>query len=256
AFNLRQYPLFAQHLGPLPPDSDGSEGARPDLRSCRNRLWAELCLHTGMRPEEPARISKYAILDLTPDDPDNSMGKTYLKITGKRNVTRKVELPNFLLNWLVWYIENERQEAVKEGLKRGSIKKNEPVNLFLNGPSARHNAGRAMSYKTFYDEFHRAALAAGLTETIAKADPETGEQYFTKEPIFSPHCLRHTFAVWMYFFERKNGNTEPWKRIQALLGHRHLSTTMNIYLRISGELEAIMSDRVVGHFSSGLYGKI
>ena len=102
AMNKRQYRLVAHALGPLP----GHQKA--DLRPTRDRLWAELCLHTGMRPDEPAHLTIHSILDLSPENPDNPLGVTYLKIVGKGNKSRKVELPNAVLKWLHWYIALQR----------------------------------------------------------------------------------------------------------------------------------------------------
>lgn len=250
AMTITQYRAVAHELGPIPP-SPGEVAT--DSRPMRDRLWAEMCLQAGMRPEEPARVTKYQILDLSPEDPGNPYGVSFLRIRGKGNKRRSVEIPNFLLEWLLRYIDSERKDSLTEARKRGLRAKNEPANLFLNYASARHNSGRPTSYDTFQASFRAAVLRAGLTRTAMKCDPDLGKNYTVLEPQFVPHCLRHTFAVWTYFFERQNGNPEPWKRLQALLGHEHLSTTLNIYLRLTGEFEALMSNRLVRHFSSYLH---
>lgn len=258
AMTDRQYRLIANVLGPLP------EQDRNDLRPVRDRLWAELCLHTGMRPGEPERLSIYDILDLSPLDPTNPLGITYLRIRGKGKKARKVELPNQVLSWLHWYIENEREAAVQEGIRRGHITaRSKPSALFVNHAAAGRNAGNPMRYLTFHDGFSSAVVAAagpggqsaGLLRTVVKTDPDTTEKYLVKEPNFTPHCLRHTFAVWFYFGEKAAGNSEPWKMLQVLLGHAKLATTTDTYLRVAGEFESMVSDRVSGHFASLLGGK-
>ncbi len=254
AFNKRQYRLLAQALGPLP----GQD--RNDLRPVRNRLWAELCLHTGMRPDEPTQLTIHSILDLSPEDPANLAGLTLLRIVGKGNKARKVELPNAVLNWLHWYIDRERKADIAEGRRRGVITGRDPVALFVNSSAAGHNAGKPAQYGSFHDAFRQAVIAAaagegqsaGLLRTVTKVNPETQQCYTEREPAFSPHCLRHTYTVWSYMAEKQSGNPEPWKNLQARLGHASMETTMNTYLRVANEFEAQLSDRAAGYLTDML----
>lgn len=252
AMTSRQYRLIAQALGPLP------EQDLEDTRPVRDRLWAELCVHTGLRPGEPEAINIYSILDLAPEDINNPHGLTFLRVLGKGRKWRKIELPNLLLKWLTWYIHNERKEAVAEGVRRGVFPKSrEPTSLFVNGIGAKHNAGKPARYDSFNDSFVAALLhasrgvgqTAGLLKTVIKTDPESTQQYVEQEPAFTPHCLRHTFSVWTYVAEKQQGNPEPWKRLQALLGHTYLATTVNTYLRVADEFEAQLSDRITGNLA-------
>ena len=75
-----------------------------------------------------------------------------------------------------------------------------------------------------------ACLTLGLVQIVEKTDPETGKKFMYKRPRHSIHDLRHTYAVLTYHAERANGNAEPWKKIQAQLGHRNLQTTIDTYL--------------------------
>ena len=65
-----------------------------------------------------------------------------------------------------------------------------------------------------------------------KTHVETGALYQSAEAAHTFHDARHTFAAWMYHAERAGGNAEPWKIVQARLGHRQLATTLNTYLRV------------------------
>lgn len=253
AMTAHQYRLIAQALGPTPNQH------LDDPRPVRDRLRAELCVHTGMRPGEPERLTVYSILDLTPEQPDDPCGLTMLSIVGKGNKKRKVALPNQVLSWLIWYIENERADAIKEGRRRGHISKQaEPKELFLNGVSTAQHVGKPATYNSFNEAFAKAVRAAaqqagrsaGLMTRVTKVEPLTREPYVVSEPRFTPHCLRHTFSVWFYVEEKRQGNPEPWKELQALLGHSSLVTTVNTYLRVAHEFEAQISDRITGHLAA------
>lgn len=75
---------LAHYLGPLPPSAHHSD---EDARPVRDRLWAELCLLTGMRPDEPSHkkhpVTVHQILNLSPQNPDDPLGITYLPVAGK-----------------------------------------------------------------------------------------------------------------------------------------------------------------------------
>jgi site-specific recombinase XerD len=253
AMTARQYRLIAHLLGPTPGLNVN------DLRPVRDRLWAELCIHTGLRPGEPENLTIYEILDLSPENPADPLGISYLRIRGKGRKVRKVELPNQVLTWLHWYIEHERETAINEGIRRGHIfARTRPASLFVNHADAGHNAGNPMRYQSFHDAFAAAVYeaagsggqSAGLLRTVVKTDPLTKEKYNLNVANFSPHCLRHTFAVWYYLGERQSGNAEPWKALQSLLGHAHMATTVDTYLRVANEFEAMVSDRVTEHFAT------
>lgn len=216
-------------LGPLPSRAlkDG------DLRPSRDRIAAELSISTGLRVDEVAQLTIYQILDLrVPDDASDS-DIIRLKVTKtKRLVPRTVEVPAYLVKELQLYIDGERNLALAEAKKywlRGKTPK--PGAMFVNGTSARNHAGRAIKADTLTRAFHDAVIRAGLVCTVEKTDPETGQHYTASAGRFWFHCLRHTFAMFMYRAEKAAGNAEPWKVIQSLLGHKFLSTTLNTYLK-------------------------
>lgn len=255
AFTSRQYRVIAQALGPLP-----SQQTEPLLET-RDRLWAELCLNTGMRPDEPSSLTAMQVLALQPNNPDSPTDITFLQIKGKGSKFRKVEVPNHLLKDLIWYIENEREASISEGRRRGHLGRDTPTSLFLNSASSRHNSGCKATYETFRKAFHAAIVkahaldpGAGLMGNTTKTDPDTLQNYTNSSSIYGPHCLRHTYAVWTYLGERKQGNAEPWKLLQTRLGHAQMSTTVNTYLRLASEFESQLSDRLVSHIQEALMG--
>jgi len=72
-----------------------------------------------------------------------------------------------------------------------------------------------------------------------------------------PHCLRHTFAIVMYKILQNFGVKNPWKVIQVLLGHKSLSTTLDVYLdsvdvdeiEISESLEHLYNSVLLGNYN-------
>lgn len=260
----QQYRMIARQLGPLPPTggADMESDYSTDGRSVRDRLWAELCVHPGMRPSEPLALSRFQILALSAGELTNELGVQSLRIVGKGGKHRTVQIPNFLVKGLLWYIEEEREDVVKLAREKGNLRAHEdPAQLFLNGVTARHNVGRPLQYGTLRDAFARAVHSAsrlhpdaGLLRSRSRIDPITRNVRVDTAGGFTPHCLRHTYAVVTYFAERAAGNPEPWKVLQVRLGHASVQTTMDIYLRVTGEYEAQVSDRVLSHLSSMFYG--
>jgi integrase/recombinase XerC len=162
----------------------------------------------------------------------------------KRLVERDVNVPNYLVPDLHAYIDGERKECIAVG-RRYWIKKksDEPKALFVNGVDAHQNAGKPVSADTLSSAFRRAVIKAGVTEWVMKMDPNTGELRQVTVPRHRYHDLRHTYALWTYHALVEQGISEPWKIIQSLLGHAHLSTTLDTYLRVVNVEKARTADK-------------
>lgn len=246
ALTQRQTQLLMRSLGPLP--SEQAFLDREGMPPARGRLCAELGLVGGLRVSEVADLKAWQILDLIPggDGRDAPAGVALMLTATKGLVARKVILPVWLLRELELYIRCERAEAIRAGVALAAElekKLSVPQALFVNGLTSGHRVGREIKRKSMQEEFHKAVLRAKLVHNVVKTDPDTLQQRLASTATFSFHDLRHTFAVWTYLTEKENGNSEPWKLVQALLGHRHLSTTMNTYLSAVGILEKLVSDR-------------
>lgn len=221
---------LARELGPLPSEARETNDPRPS----RDRLASELSVSTGLRVDEVAKLTKYQILDLVAQipldaEPDQLVSLNVTKT--KRLVARGVDIPVYLIHELVDYIDNERAAAVDAARKTWLTKRaREPSSLFLNCVDAKLHAGKAINADTFDAAFRKAQFAAGLVRTVEKKDPDTGEDYVTKDTRYVFHSLHHTFAMWLYDAERQAGNAEPWKIVQSKLGHASLKTTMDTYL--------------------------
>jgi integrase/recombinase XerC len=247
-FTETEYRTVAHLLGPLPPE-EGKPAT--DGRPTRNRLIAEVSVHTGMRRDEISALTLWQILDLHPD-PSRLFQPVKLRITQTKGLRpRHVFIPSWLVTALLWYIDHERKvvlQAAKAHWLKGKVK--EPTAVFLNGPETGRHAGKPIQNGTIDAHFRRAVIAAGLTHSVHKTQPETGEHYVGQEPSHVFHDLRHTFATWLYWFEKSQGNPEPWKKIQARLGHAELATTTGLYLRAAADFEAQVSDTTMKFFEA------
>jgi len=233
------FPRIAQHLGLLP-----SECGRDDPTVSRDRLAAELSVSTGLRVDEVAKLTVLQILDL-PAEGDHERFTTMHVTKTKRLVARDVNVPNYLIPDLHAYIDGERKECVAVARRYWLKKKSDESKvLFLNGVDARQNAGKPVTPDTLSGAFRRAVIKAGLTEWVTKTDPDTGEVHQVLVPRHCYHDLRHTYALWTYHALVSQGTSEPWKIIQSLLGHAHLSTTLNTYLRVVNVEKARTADGV------------
>jgi integrase/recombinase XerC len=231
------FPRIARHLGPLP-----SERGADDPIPSRDRLAAELSVSTGLRVDEVAELTIFQILDLQAGgDPERF---TTMHVTKtKRLVERDVNVPNYLIPDLHAYIDGERRECVAVARRHWLKKKSdEPKVLFVNGVDAHQNAGKPVSADTLSSAFRRAVIKAGLTEWVTKTDPDTGAVRQALVPRHRYHDLRHTYALWTYHALVEQGISEPWKIIQSLLGHAHLATTLDTYLRVVNVEKARTAD--------------
>lgn len=243
------FPRIARHLGPLPSERDAD-----DPTPSRDRLAAELAVSTGLRVDEVAKLTVLQILDL-PVGGDPERFTTMHVTRTKRLVPRDVNVPNYLIPDLHAYIDGERKECLAVA-RRHWLKKrsDEPKVLFVNGVDAHQNAGKPVGADTLSDAFRRAVIKAGLTEWVTKTDPDTGEVRQVRAPRHRYHDLRHTYALWTYHALVEQGISEPWKIIQSLLGHAHLSTTLDTYLRVVNVEKARTADGAYGVMRSVIGG--
>lgn len=194
----------------------------------RDRLIAEWMCYVGLRISEVVGkkdwngISLNQILCLRPN-PELPTDHCALEVIGKFRKRRNVAVPNWLVIRTQEYIAGERAGCCEGALR-------ESDSLFVSdGKLSPEKRGQPISVRRYEAIFRKACRVAGLS---GYTDPSSSKEGLSKEVArHSPHDLRHTYAVMTYFAEREIGNPEPWKPIQAQLGHRHLSTTVDTYLR-------------------------
>jgi len=130
----------------------------------------------------------------------------------------------------------------------------EPKALFINGfTNNTPFLGEALKCSTIIRNMRTAVLEAGLTRKEQYVDPDTKEVLIRDIPKYSFHSFRHTFAVNYYYARKRSGDQEPWKAVQAILGHKSMQTTMDIYLRSVMADEAELSDALLDLFGK-FYG--
>ena len=197
-----------------------------DRRPCRDRLMADWGWAVGLRLSEIMTLEAYQFLTMHPED-QSDFSHQPVEVVGKGNVRRNVAVPNWLIADTLMYLEGERRDSIRASKGR---QRSVPNVVFLSGTHA-PSPGKPFSGRRYEQIIGDACIRAGLSQLKARTDPETGEKTHTPVAKHSVHDLRHTYAVYTYWVEVKNGNPEPWKTIQAQLGHESLDTTIRTYLR-------------------------
>ncbi len=224
AFSPEALQRVLAELGSIP-------GNKADHRPCRDRLIASLAVATGMRLDECASLTLSQYKNLRKDRNYNNAALHLYKTKGLK--PRTVIIPGIIYDDLKYYVKIERARAVR-------CAKAPVETLFVNHAHAKRNPGEALTAHSIWRHFQRAVLKVGLvrsSHTGGATDP--AERH---EALHSFHHLRHTFAVTMYFELVRAGKAEPWLSLRTLLGHRHITTTINTYLRSVQIREALMTD--------------
>lgn len=224
-----------RHLGPAPGDKD-------DKRSVRDRLMAELALFGGARLGDVIDLTTLKFLHIIVE-PHQMLVEFPIIVLGKRQVTRQMALPGWLVVAVQKYIAGERMESERLAKKRSRAKPT--TALFLGHPGSKA-AGKPISRSAVQKMFELACRQCGIVEKIEVADFETGMTHIKTAASHSFHDLRHNCAVLTYHAEKASGNPEPWKIVQIKLGHKSVKVTMDIYLaqvEIFGEKQGLTDIR-------------
>lgn len=182
-------------------------------------LLVDTAVSTGMRRKEVCNLTVKQLERATPPDRRSDRSASFLISETKGEKPREVRMPEGVYFRILNYIKISRRKLVQE-LKLKAEKKGktfiEPDKVFLG------KQGRSIQ-------------RGYLSKIMGK--------YFRSANIYGAtfHALRHTFAVVTYKALVKSGDTQPWKAIQLLLGHAHLSTTINTYLETVGMEEIAIS---------------
>ncbi len=157
-----------------------SQPNQDNFKGARDKAMLELLYATGIR------VSEIVALDL--DNLDLGLG--YLHIKDSDTSERVVPIGSFALKYLINYINNYRNEVLKD---------KEEMALFLN-----YNGGR-LTRQGFWKIIKEYTKESNIDKKI------------------TPHTLRHSFAVHLL----QNG--ADIKTVQEMLGHSDISTTQMYY---------------------------
>ncbi len=243
-----------QELGPLPSEwvriyaalySGEPDALQKDLLerswSSRDRLGEEIALNLGLRISEVVSLQAQQFSFYPKDLVEN---RAYsITVRGKGGKSRKINIAGRMIREIRTYIDGERKLTMREcGVTKCS-------KLLVNPVGSGRYAGRGTSNRTLERRFSAACLSCGeseLREVFVPVNMEDGVVAWKVVhklcPLFVVHDSRHTYAVWTYYILKKNGDKEPWLYIQAQLGHAHLITTQDTYLKATSEFEASVSD--------------
>lgn len=222
AFSPRDLKAVLHHLGPSHDEMD-------DPRPRRDRIIATLAVSTGMRIDEIASLTLPQFVTLRRDP---AYGNYPLRLTKTKGLQpRTVIVPGSVYDDVAAYVDTERRAAVSHQRQTDA--------LFVNHAYAPRAPGGPLTAASISRSFHAAVVQAGLYRSFK--DPEGRDRVVANHTF---HDLRHTFALVMYFELKRRGDPAPWMRLKNLLGHKHLSTTMNTYLRSVDTLEATMTDMI------------
>jgi integrase len=181
----------------------------------RYRPMLYLAVDSGMRPQEYLVVAK-ASLRPTGIEVNRALdgGGTEITVTKTKAGRRLIDLNPGTLDMIRHYAENHST-------------KNDYDLVF---PCSN---GEWQSIRNWRKRgFGRACEEAGLMETV-KQDGEIIER-----PKYKPYDLRHFYAS-MLIDQRVN-----LKRIQTLMGHRNIQTTLNVYGHLIERVESAAQERI------------
>lgn len=218
-FSIRELRAFLEVLGP-----SHSETGEDSRRRYRDRLIVDWGWAVGLRISEITGLNIHQFLSLVVD-PSSPWGHEPIRVLGKGEKIRNVSVPKWLIADSIRYIEDERKIAVAAGKLRNGA----PTSLFVCSERSTR-AGRPLGIRRIESIVSQACMSAGLIKRIEVQGADGGRKV-VQIPLHCVHDLRHTYAVLTYWAEVRAGNPEPWKKIQAQLGHSHMKTTVDTYLR-------------------------
>ncbi len=248
-FDQADLQLIFNRLGPLPDaaaqwadEAPALKGGRRKKPTSRTRLALLLAVTVGLRIDEIVHLRADLFnFDISGRDEDDSF--TCELTVAKGLVRRTIYFPYWVVRHLQAYIAGERTEAIAAARRSWLGSKGKPhPNLFLNTPSSGRNAGKRTTSKQLDADLLKVLTDLKITIPRTKAEGTDSE----KTVLVAKHSFhdgRHTFAYWLYLGEmgEDDGSDSPVmerrfedvvQKIRLRLGHQHVETTINIYLRV------------------------
>lgn len=203
----------------------------------RQRMMSEACVQTGIRRAECCGL-KRAVVMAADIERRPKFGTVAIPVLGKGSKTRQVPFPVWLLERMQAYVREVRDPMVAEAIKKGWIPEDHG-HLFVLSTGRSDAFGRMVLPAQFAREFADARKRLSLGQKNS-ADAVLSERVARSR--LSIHALRHTFALLTYIKRRQQGDADPSKYVQAVLGHVFRHTTEALYLNASHIYESELSD--------------
>lgn len=211
----------------------------------RDRLTAECALQAGLRRAEAVglRVSNVVAYNVAEEDPFSTRA---IEVLGKGNKLRNVPFPVWLINAIQSYIKTERASLIKRRLAREPSFVDHGY-VFVHGENAPGSQGGHIGLKQINLAFKVAReklitdLQAGLLWNSSQIAARASTYVF--------HGLRHTYAINTYVLRSREGDPNPGKYVQSVLGHSSQVTTDALYLRASHVMEAELAIFAHDYFS-------
>ncbi len=203
-----------------------------DRNAQRNLALNDLLVSTGLRISEALNLQVHQIPD--PDNRNYAGRKSIeIRVVGKGKKPRLVRVPKRIIRSIQFYIEEEREEAVKRYREKNEQSKAPSSAVFLS------HEGNPFAIRSVQGLFAKKSKITGIKLT--------------------PHGCRHTFAIYQLdamikrmaanLKELKEGGADVYRQIlndplrdlQRLLGHSKIITTY-IYLDFLEESEALVDE--------------
>lgn len=274
-------------LGRLP--GGGADPSWRGRNGNRNALFAEFLVTTGVRLEEGAALLLAELPPLPRSKEQRTVALPLARAITKGHKARTVYLPVRVRKAVAQYIAIERALAVSRGRADGRYDRRSHLVAENVDDRAVVIDGRRVSLSLLRpDERLRLLVkcrdgdlepaALWLTEQGQPVAADTWRSAFQRandrcqgfglRVDASPHTLRHTFAVHMLarLIQVQIGDLsgrpdarraayrriafDPLRKLQALLGHAHVSTTF-IYLDSLAEAQELVED-AIGRFAEEL----
>jgi integrase len=249
---------IAEKLGPLPSAWKG-----PGTGSSKSRLALELGVNVGLRIDEIENLRAAMFERMTPDPTAWDVPKRLAITKTKGLVKRTVEIPQWLVEEIKTYLDEERGEraASLRQARRTWMRPHHraPANLLLTEPRGA-SAGKKARRKQIEADWANAIAKLDITEPRTLAEGTDDEQeVMVARHVF--HDCRHTYAYWTYrnFLELEvekdvhvvGGIFDAAVRhVQRLLGHRTPEVTKAVYLdvfeEVSVEITALLQKKLRG----------
>jgi integrase len=199
-------------------------GAADKLANSRNaqvqRTWEKyrpmlyLAVDSGMRPQEHIVVARSAITDRGVQiDRALDGGGTEITVTKTRAGRRFIDLNDTTLDMLNHYARNHTISNRHD--------------LVFPTSNGRWQTVRNWRRRAF----NRACEEAGLVEVVKRQGKNI------ERPMYRPYDLRHFYAS-MLIDQKVN-----LKRIQTLMGHRNIQTTLNTYGHLIERAESAKEER-------------